>query len=211
VAPLPPLSRSAPRQGGAASRAVGRAVLRLLGWWVEGEVPDVPRCVLVGAPHTSNWDFVVGIGAKLALGLRVGWLGKHTIFKRPFAGLLRRLGGIPVDRAAAERIVETAVERFRTEPQLFLGLTPEGTRQRVERWKSGFHRIAVGAGVPILPVRIDWSRRAIVLAPLFFPSGDYERDLAELQAGFSPAMARYPESYTRPQPEGASSPSGTSR
>jgi 1-acyl-sn-glycerol-3-phosphate acyltransferase len=173
-------------------------------WRVEGEVPDVPKAVLVGAPHTSNWDFVVGMAAKLALGLRVGWLGKHSIFKRPFAGLLRGLGGIPVDRAATEGIVETAVARFGAERQLFLGLTPEGTRQRVERWKSGFHRIAVGAAVPILPVHIDWSRRAIVLAPLFHPGGDYERDLAALQAGFTPAMARYPESYS------ASSPSGTS-
>jgi 1-acyl-sn-glycerol-3-phosphate acyltransferase len=189
---MPP---AAPRQGGPASRAFGRTLLRLLRWRVEGEVPDVPHCVMVAAPHTSNWDFVVGIAAKLALGLRVGWLGKHTIFKRPFRGLLRWLGGIPVDRAAAEGIVETAVKRFRSEPRLFLGVTPEGTRQRVDRWKSGFHRIAVGAGVPILPVRIDWSRRAIVLAALVTPTGDYGRDLARLQAGFSPRMARYPERY----------------
>jgi len=138
---------------------------------------------------------VVGIAAKLALGLRVGWLGKHTIFRWPFAGLLRRLGGIPVDREAAEGIVETAVARFRQERQLFLGLTPEGTRQRVERWKSGFHRIALGAGVPILPVRIDWARRAIVLAPLFTPTADYEADVAALQAGFTREMARYPQSF----------------
>jgi 1-acyl-sn-glycerol-3-phosphate acyltransferase len=192
---VPPLTPSAPSQGGAASRAFGRALLGLLRWRVEGAVPDVPKCVIVAAPHTSNWDFVVGIAAKLALGLRVGWLAKHTIFRWPFAGLLRRLGGIPVDRAAAEGLVETAIERFRQEPRLFLGLTPEGTRQRVERWKSGFHRLALGAGVPILPVRIDWSRRAIVLAPLFMPTADYESDLAQLQAGFTREMARHPQSF----------------
>jgi 1-acyl-sn-glycerol-3-phosphate acyltransferase len=197
---VPRLPPSTPRQGGPLSRAFGRTLLALLGWRVEGVVPDVPQCVIVAAPHTSNWDFVVGIGAKLALGLRVHWLGKHTIFKRPFVGLLRRLGGIPVDRAAAEGVVETAVRWFREERQLYLGLTPEGTRQKVERWKSGFHRIAVGAGVPILPVRIDWSARAIGLGELLAPTGDYDVDVERLQRGFDPRMARYPERYTNDPP-----------
>jgi 1-acyl-sn-glycerol-3-phosphate acyltransferase len=195
VPSVPPLSPSAPSRGNAFSRAFGRAVLALMRWRVEGVVPDVPKCVIIAAPHTSNWDFVVGIAAKLALGLRVRWLAKHTIFKRPFAGILRWLGGIPVDRAAAGGVVGTAIERFREDEQLFLGLTPEGTRQRVERWKSGFHRIAVGAGVPILPVRIDWNERAIVLAELFRPTGDYESDVERLQAGFTPQMALHPEGY----------------
>jgi 1-acyl-sn-glycerol-3-phosphate acyltransferase len=195
VPTVPPLPPAAPRGGNALTRAFGRALLGLLGWRVEGAVPDVPRCVIVAAPHTSNWDFVVGIAAKLALGLRVRWLGKHTLFRWPFAGLLRWLGGIPVDREAAVGVVETAVERLRAEEKLFLGLTPEGTRQKVDRWKSGFHRIALGAGVPILPVRIDWSRRAIGLAPLFTTSADYDADLARLQAQFTRGMARHPESF----------------
>jgi 1-acyl-sn-glycerol-3-phosphate acyltransferase len=196
VPQVPSLPPSAPRQGGHISRAFGRALLSLLRWRIEGQIPDVPQCVMVGAPHTSNWDFVVAIAAKQALGLRVHWLGKHTIFKRPFVGLLRRLGGIPVDRAAAEGLVGTAVRWFREERQLYLGLTPEGTRQKVERWKSGFHRIAVGAGVPILPVRIDWSARAIDLGELLVPTGDYDVDLERLQRRFSAQMARYPELYT---------------
>jgi 1-acyl-sn-glycerol-3-phosphate acyltransferase len=195
VSELPPVPAAVPRQGGPVSRALGRAILAALRWRVGGTVPDLAKCVLVAAPHTSNWDFVVGIAAKQALALRVHWLGKHTLFRWPFAGLLRRLGGIPVDREAAEGIVGTAVGWFARERQLFVGVTPEGTRSRVERWKSGFHRIAVGAGVPILPIRLDWSRRMVELLPLFMPTPDYEADLERLQALFTAEMARDPQSF----------------
>jgi 1-acyl-sn-glycerol-3-phosphate acyltransferase len=195
VSDLPPVPAAVPRQGGPVSRALGRAILAGLRWRVGGAVPDVAKCVLVAAPHTSNWDFVVGIAAKLALGLHVHWLGKHTLFRRPFGGLLRRLGGIPVDREAAEGLVGTAVAWFERERRLFLGVTPEGTRRRVERWKSGFHRIALGAGVPILPVRLDWSGRTVELLPLFTPTPDYEVDLEALQSLFTPEMPRHPQSF----------------
>lgn len=190
-----PVPASVPRQGGPVAAALGRAVLSALRWRVGGAVPDVAKCVIVAAPHTSNWDFVVGIAAKLALRLHVHWLGKHTLFRWPFASLLRRLGGIPVDREAGEGLVGTAVAWFERERQLFLGVTPEGTRRRVERWKSGFHRIALGAGVPMLPIRLDWSRRTVELLPLFIPTPDYESDLERLQALFTPEMARDPQSF----------------
>jgi 1-acyl-sn-glycerol-3-phosphate acyltransferase len=192
---VPALPPGVPRRGGRLWRAGGRALLALLRWRIEGAVPPVSRCVLIVAPHTSNWDFVVGLAAKLALGLRVHWLGKHTLFRGPFDGVLRWLGGIPVDRDAALRVVDAAVARFEAAPQLFLAMAPEGTRRRVLRWKSGFHRIAVGAGVPILPVALDWGARAVRLQPLFQPTPDFDADLERLRAGFGKGMARHADGF----------------
>jgi 1-acyl-sn-glycerol-3-phosphate acyltransferase len=147
------------------------------------------------APHTSNWDFVVGLAAMLALGLDVRWLGKNTIFRPPFRALLQWLGGIPVDRRAADDVVEHAVAAFRDRERLFLGLAPEGTRKKVRRWKSGFYRIAQGAGVPILLAALNYRTRAVELGPLFVPTGDYEADLEVMRSRFSKAMARHPALY----------------
>jgi 1-acyl-sn-glycerol-3-phosphate acyltransferase len=169
-------------------------VLRALGWRFEGRVPDVGRCVAIVAPHTSNWDFVVGLAGLFALGLDVRWLGKHTIFKRPFRRLLRWTGGIPVDRAAAGGVVATAA-RLLTHERMFLAIAPEGTRRRVDRWKTGFYRIAESAGVPIVPIVFDWSVRTVRFAGLFHPTGDLEADLAVLHTHYSSEMACKPENY----------------
>lgn len=193
--PPPPLGDNVPRRGNLVSRGVGRSLLALLRWRFERSIPDVPKCVLIVAPHTSNWDFVVGVGAMLALGLRVQWLGKHTLFRWPFAGLLRWLGGIPVDRHAAGGVVERAVGLFRSSERLFVAVAPEGTRRRVERWKSGFHRIAQDAAVPILIVSFDYRVRTVGLGPLFVPTGDFAADLREIRSHFTSAMAKNPEAY----------------
>ena len=169
--------------------------LWILGWRVEGVVPDVPRCVLIVAPHTSNWDFVVGMAAALGLGLRVHYLGKHTLFRGIFARLLRWSGGIPVDRTAPGDIGERAVAMMRASDRMFLGLSPEGTRHKVEHWKTGFHRIAVAAGVPVFPVALDYRSRTVRLLSLFLPGADYAADLARLRSLYSPDMARHPESF----------------
>lgn len=184
-----------PRQGNLLSAALGRTMLKLLRWRIEGDLPRVPRCILIVAPHTSNWDFVVALGAKLALRLRASWLGKASLFVFPFRGLLRFIGGIPVDRVDPTGVVDSAIAGLRREPQVFLALTPEGTRSRVARWKTGFHRIARGAGVPICAVRLDYSRRVLGLGPLLETSDDVEGDLTIVQGWFNAAMARQPEKY----------------
>ncbi len=176
-------------------RLVGGLLLKLLRWRVEGAFPNEPRLVVVAAPHTSNWDFVVGIAAALALDLEAHWLGKHTLFRWPFAGLLRGIGGIPVDRSAGERVVDDVVAQFRRREKLFLAIAPEGTRKKVERWKSGFYRVASGAGVPMLPVALDYRVRVIRLCPTHTASGDYDKDLAILQRHFTSAMAKHPDAY----------------
>jgi len=192
---LPRLGPLLPRRGNALSRSLGRLGLRLLGWGIETDLPDVGRCVVIVAPHTSNWDFAVGVLAMLAMGLDAHWLGKHEIFRWPLGAVWRWLGGIPVDRKAAGGVVAAAARLFRERPRLLLGLSPEGTRKRVERWKSGFYRIALEGGVPILPVAFDYRTRRIVFFPLFQPSGDLEAEVAALRRLFTGSMARKPDQY----------------
>lgn len=163
---------------------LGRAYLRLAGWRIEGAFPEVPKCVAVVAPHTSNWDFTLGVAFMFAAGLRVSWLGKHALFKAPFRRMLRSLGGIPVDRRASHGVVGACVKAFEVAPALLLALAPEGTRKGVSQWKTGFYQIASEAGVPILPVGFDYRDHVIRLMPLFRPSGDREQDIPRIQALF---------------------------
>jgi 1-acyl-sn-glycerol-3-phosphate acyltransferase len=187
----PNLQRAHSRLAG----ALGRLAMRLGGWRFEGELPDVRRLVLIVAPHTSNWDFLVGLQAKLALRLGCTFIGKHTLFRFPLGVLMRWLGGIPVNRAAAGGFVDEVVRALRAADRMTVVLAPEGTRSRVAQWKSGFYRIACDAGVPILPVGFDYSRRVVFFAPLFHPTGDYEKDLTKLRGHYRAEMARRPENY----------------
>ena len=145
-----------PHRGSRIGPALARRLLALSGWRMTGALPPCPRFIVIVAPHTSSWDFIAAVVAMLVTDLRISWLGKHTLFRFPLGLLLRWLGGEPVDRSAAGATVRTAIEHFRTRQEWVLGLSPEGTRRRVDQWKSGFHRIAVGAGVPIVPVWIDY-------------------------------------------------------
>lgn len=154
---LPPL---APRRGYGILRTLGRGWLRLVGWRIEGELPDFARCVVAVAPHSSNWDFVHAVAAVFALGLRVSFIGKHTLFRGGLGRFMRWLGGVPVDRSRANGLVEDMVDAFSRAERLWLGIAPEGTRTRVEGFKSGFYRIALEAGVPILPVALNYRARA---------------------------------------------------
>jgi 1-acyl-sn-glycerol-3-phosphate acyltransferase len=165
-------------------RTIGRTYLRLAGWRVEGEFPTDPKCVAIVVPHTSNWDFPVGLCILFATGLRASWLGKHTLFTGLFGPLLRRLGGIPVDRSAAQGLVGECVRAFEASPALMIALAPEGTRKGPSRWRTGFYQIALGAGVPILPVAFDYGEHCIHLLEAFTPTGDAEADLKHLKGLF---------------------------
>lgn len=192
---VPPLPPAAPRWGNPVSRGLGRALLRLSGWRVIGMVPDTPKLVAIAAPHTCSLDVFLGIVVLLALGARVNWLAKHTTFRGPQAIVLRWAGAISVNRAAPASLVRDVIDRMRREDRMFLALAPEGTRRKVERWKSGFYRIALAAGVPILPVALDYSRRVVEIGALYAPTGDYEADLKRLHSFFRPEMARHPERF----------------
>lgn len=183
VLPLPP---SAPRvRPNAFVRWIGRSLLRLGGWRMEGEFPDLPRLVLIGAPHSSNWDGVWGLGAKLALGLDIRILGKDSLFRVPLLGyVLQRMGVIPVDRAAAHGVVQQSVALIRGNERFWYGLAPEGTRKRVERWKTGFWKIAKAADVPVLPAYFHYGRRVVGIGPVFHLGDDMHADIARIQAWY---------------------------
>ena len=186
---MPALPAALPRRGGILTRAFGRGVLRLLGWRIDGEIPNRAKMVVIAAPHRSNWDFVVGLAAKFALGVDARWLGKHTLFRPPFGALMRRWGGIPVDRRTPQDTVASVVHEFERSETLLLALAPEGTRRPGTEWKTGFWHIAKGAGVPILPVAFDWAARTIRIFPLLEPR-DFERDIAALHARYAEVRGR---------------------
>ncbi len=176
-----------PRWGGAVVRATGRAILKLKGWRAVGEVPNLPKMVVIVAPHSSNWDFVIGIAYVMSKNVAVRYIGKRELFRWPMGSIMRWLGGIPIDRANPQGVVEQVVAEFKRVPGIVLGITPEGTRTRGVAWKTGFYRIAREAGVPIAPGFIDWGTKSVGLLAPFTPTGDQEADLnhlASLYSGF---------------------------
>ncbi len=176
---------SVPRRGSALSRAFGRAVVRVMRFDVEGDIPDLPRLVVSVAPHTSNWDFVIGMGVMFALDLRIKFLAKHTLFRPPMGAIFRWMGGIPVDRSSSHGVVGDAVHAFESNDKLLLAIAPEGTRSRVKRLKSGFLHIAHEAHVPLLLVAFDWNRRCVRFGPLFEQGDDIAADLGKIEAFYS--------------------------
>ena len=120
------------------TRLFGRMMLQLTGWHMKGTFPNISRCVIIVAPHTSNWDFLNGMSALFAMGIRLSWMGKHTLFKGPMGPLMRYMGGISIDRDAKRGIVQETVAAFKERDQMLIGIAPEGTRKRVGRWKTGF-------------------------------------------------------------------------
>ncbi|HUR41343.1 MAG TPA: 1-acyl-sn-glycerol-3-phosphate acyltransferase [Verrucomicrobiae bacterium] len=158
------------------------ALLALLGWRLEVRLPDEPRLVLLAAPHTSNWDGVFAVLAMLALRLKLGLFVKHTAFEGVLGPVLRKVGALPIDRTAPGGIVAQTIEAFRTREQLAIGIAPEGTRRRVERWKRGFYLIADGAKVPIVCAYVDYGRKVVGTGLVMMSTGDYARDLEAIQA-----------------------------
>ncbi|HWU76949.1 MAG TPA: lysophospholipid acyltransferase family protein [Rhodanobacter sp.] len=166
-------------------------MLRLSGWSLVGEFPDVPQAVLIAAPHSSWWDGIWGLLIKVGIGADVHFMGKQELFVGPFGGLLRRLGGMPIDRGAAKGVVEQMVDQFRHKASFWLGIAPEGTRKRVKRWKSGFWHIAHDAGVPIVTACFNYPDKTIVIGPLFHTSADMEADLLRLREFYAPFRGKH--------------------
>ncbi len=153
-------------------RALGAWLLKKAGWTFEGEWPDLPKFVVIVAPHTSNWDFPVGLAAKWAIGLDAHFWGKDSLFVPPMGWFMRANGGIPVDRKHRGRVVEKTIACFATNERFALALAPEGTRKKVSQWRSGFWHVAKGAHVPICCVAFDWPRRLVLVGPTTMPLED---------------------------------------
>jgi len=174
-----------PRRGGAITRALGRAMLAAMRFRLEGEVPDLPKFVVAVAPHTSNLDFVVGMATMFALDLKLSFLGKHTLFRGPFAPILRWMGGIPVDRSQHHGLVEEAVAEFTQMDRRVLAIAPQGTRSPVRAFKTGFLHIARGAQVPIVLAALDYASKCVHLGPTVIPGEDVEADRRRIEAHFA--------------------------
>jgi 1-acyl-sn-glycerol-3-phosphate acyltransferase len=167
-------------------------LLRLSGWSVEIHLPLAPKCVIVVYPHTSNWDFVVGVLAYLSVSWPLRWCGKDTLFRRPFGALMRALGGIPVNRREHTGFVGQMKREFERADSLHLAITPEGTRARTDHWKSGFYHLALAAGVPVGLGYIDYSRKRVGIDNFFQLSGDEETDLARFRAYYADKRGHNP-------------------
>ena len=174
-------------------RLIAMVILRLMGWTAIGRELHRPKLVLIGAPHTSNWDFPLMLLIVLKLRLNVFWMGKHTLFRFPFGGLMRWLGGIPIDRSKSNNVVQQVTEEYNKQSELVVLIPPEGTRSKVDRWKTGFYHIARNAGVPILLGYVDAPRKEAGLADFFTPTGDLERDMAAIRAFYADKGGLKPE------------------
>lgn len=160
-------------------------LLRAAGWRLEGEFPRDAKYVLIGAPHTSNWDFPVTLGLCFAARSKIYWIGKSSLFRGPMGPIMRWLGGVPVDRSRSNSLVEQVVDVYRRSDRLVIAIAPEGTRRQVDEWKTGFYHIAVGAGVPIALAYLDYRRKVGGFGPMFQPTGDIDTDLPRIRAFYA--------------------------
>ncbi len=159
-------SKAMPRQGGFISHFIGWVFLKLFGWSIVGTLPDEKKLLVIIAPHTSNWDYIIAMAAKFYMGLRVRYLMKSEINKWPFRSLLKWTGGVPVYRSEKTDILEQTIDWINGQENVWLGMSPEGTRSKIDKWKTGFLRIAHGANIPILVVGIDAPDKTLVIDKL---------------------------------------------
>lgn len=172
-------------------RKLCRWIVLRSGWRLAGEFPDVPKVVLIAAPHSSWWDGVWGLLFKVALGIDVSFMAKRELFRGPLGWILRKLGGVPIERGMAHGIVDQMVERFTGNERFWLAIAAEGTRKPVKKWKTGFWHIAHRAEVPVLTVYFHYPEKIIGIGPLFATTGDLEADMAAIRAFYRPWQGRH--------------------
>ncbi len=183
-------------RSGTAALSIARNIMRLFGWRVEGGIADkYKKFVIIAAPHTSAWDFPLGVLARAAIGRTdIKYVGKKSLFKPPLGWVMKALGGYPVDRSTSHNLVDAIVDIFNNHDEFALNLAPEGTRKRVERFRTGFYYIAKGAGVPIFMVKFDYRNKVIQFDPEpFWPTEDAQADLNYLWNYFAGIHGKYPE------------------
>ena len=171
----------------------GLLFLKIGGWRRAGDPPAAPQYVLIAAPHTSNWDFPLMLALVFSWQLQIRWMGKASLFRWPFHGFLRWLGGIPIDRSQAQSVVSQSIATFRERSKLILVIAPEGTREKVACWKTGFYRIAAGAGVPIAIGFLDYVRKVGGFIALFHPTGEMEADMEKIRGFYVGVLGKFPE------------------
>jgi 1-acyl-sn-glycerol-3-phosphate acyltransferase len=178
-------------------KILGKVLLFLSGWKIAGRIPQVPRTVMIAAPHTSNWDFFYTVVIFSALGVRIRFLGKKSLFKFPLGFLMRFFGGIPIDRSKSNNFVSAAAQMINQQEKIILLVPVEGTRGYTEQWKSGFYYIAQEAGVPISLGFLDYAKKeGGFFNDLFYPTGNYVEDLEKIQLYYKDIQGKYPQNST---------------
>ena len=179
-------------------RWLGRSLLYVLGWKVLGRIGEEhaeKNLVVIVAPHTSNWDGILGVAAIAGLDARISFLGKDTAFKYGLGAFLKYMGGIPIDRSNPGGVINDAIEKIRRINGTLLGMSPEGTRSKVDAWKTGFLRIAKGIDAKIIPASLDFAKKEVLLGKTFTPTGDNKKDILSLQDYYKDFTAKHPEKY----------------
>ena len=170
------------------------AGFNMSGWKVEGEKPDLSKYVIIVAPHTSNWDFFIGWGARNVIGFYPNFLAKRELFNIPFVGwFLKFIGGVPVDRKKKTNLVDQVVDLYNTKDQFIMTITPEGTRSYSPNWKTGFYRIANQAKVPIVKIAFDYPSKTVHIDKPFYPNGEMDKEVEEIKNYYRQFTGKYPE------------------
>ena len=172
---------------------IARSVLRLIGWRTHVISPRTSRYVLIGAPHTSNWDFLIVLLLMVVEGIPIRIIGKDTLFRGPIGIFMRSLGAIPVNRRERENFVDQVVAKFDQYDELIIGISPEGTRKKSSRWRTGFYYIALKAEVPIVMAYLDYENKVCGLGPSLMPTGDIQADFMIIREFYSGIVGKYPQ------------------
>jgi len=172
---------------------ISRWILNILGWTIQADLPDIKKYVVIAAPHTSNWDFPLGILAAKAIKLEPHWMGKHTLFRWPYGWFFRLIGGTPIRRGQGKNYIKQMTDLFESSERLVLALAPEGTRSKTDHWKTGFHYIARAADAPIVMAFLDFGHKRVGLGDMFYPSEDMEADFDRIRRFYEDKIGRNPE------------------
>lgn len=175
------------------ARVLASLFLKFFGWEKEGELPSFPKYVLIGAPHTSNWDLPIVMAFAFAYEVQIYWMGKDSIFRWPYRSFFKWFGGIPIDRSRAHNTVEATIDVFKEHDRLIICIPPEGTRGKARRWKTGFYHIAHGANVPIVLGFMDYERKRGGIGPTLIPGGDIEADMKTMSDFYMTVTGKHPE------------------
>lgn len=192
---LPPL---VPKRGSATTHFLWKQTFLAHGWQFKGEIPNLPKALIIVAPHTSNIDGWFAAMTIFSLGIKITVMGKDSLFKPPFKKLLHWLDVFPVKRSSPEGIIEQIKNKFDSHQAIWVAMSPEGTRSGAEKWKSGFYRIATAAKVPLVMVGFDYKLKQIIFLGVFHPTGDYEKDLKEIQAKYYGITPFHPDKLSYP-------------
>ncbi|MFM2410736.1 MAG: hypothetical protein RL481_1564 [Pseudomonadota bacterium] len=178
------------------SRAVRRMLMWLYrrhGWSANGAIPAPRRFIIIAAPHTSNWDFIYYIGLTQTLGIKPHFMAKTSLFRWPMRNFMLDMGGVPIDRSTGGNYVQAMIDEFANRDEFMLTIAPEGTRDSVRRWKTGFYHIAMGAKVPLVVGMMDYGTKTGGLGPAIWPTGDYEADMEKVSAIYAKVRAKHPD------------------